>query len=473
MDIIKQKLKSALATQNYRIYCEIFEELSGEEISRLARLYKVDPASPRRVICEKLVEVLKSKFVSLPNEIINKVMMESSSGDIKRWKEFDRMNEKTYFRKKNSTLMEAASEGNLVGIEYLLQKGADLKKEGFPALLAAAASGRLDIVRYLVEKGVDMNSGEPYTDNDLLLVVIKNGHLDILKYLLDNGIVLSMDESVILTIASPHLDMVKFLIKRYKSELDYAYIYDAVVTKGPSKEFLQIILDGGVDVNSDEGKNLAFAINNKNDEVIEFLLQKGADPVLAFMAATGYSDDTYTISYLLEKGLVDDSHIPEAFLSACRWGSKVIEMLIGRVDQETKNRGLLEAIRGDIKIGRFLEVVNLLIKNGADVNAQEGEALFTALDSYSYSYSTDDLIILIEKGADINIRGGKLLEQAVLNEVDDFVKILLENDAKITKQALEDAMRLAQDQDDNNEESRPVKILKMLKEKIISDFLKE
>jgi ankyrin repeat protein len=339
MDIVKKKIKSALETQNYRIYCEIFEELSEEEISRLARLYKVDPDSPRRVICDKLVEVLKTKFVSLPNEIIDKIMMESSPTDIKRWKDFERMNKRTYLKKKNSTLTEAASEGNLLGVEYLLQNGADLEREGYIALFQAAANNHLNVVRYLMIKGVDISGINGYY---MLSAVISNGHIDVLKYLLENDVEYLTAENMVAD-AFEHMDIVNYLLEKYKN-IDYDVVYFISSGRDVSKEFLDALLSRGANTMADFGNHMSYAIHAKNQEVLDFLLEKGASVNAAFESASlsGYLD---SVKFLLKTGLIDQTRINDAYLHAASRAHKdIMNFLKDKVDKETRDRALVNPV---------------------------------------------------------------------------------------------------------------------------------
>ena len=46
-------------------------------------------------------------------------------------------------------LRSAVASGNIEGVKYLVEKGADIRG----ALPHAAASGNIEVVKYLVEKG--------------------------------------------------------------------------------------------------------------------------------------------------------------------------------------------------------------------------------------------------------------------------------------------------------------------------------
>jgi ankyrin repeat protein len=79
-------------------------------------------------------------------------------------------------------LTEAAKDGHLETVQYLIENGADIHADNDYALQWAAGNGHLDVVRYLVENGADIHA-----DNDLALrYTAGNGHLDVVRFLVEN-----------------------------------------------------------------------------------------------------------------------------------------------------------------------------------------------------------------------------------------------------------------------------------------------
>jgi ankyrin repeat protein len=113
---------------------------------------------------------------------------------------------------KNS-LSNAAVAGELDAMKLLIDKGADIKTYGGPALVYAASAGQIDAMRLLIDKGVDLKSHggaalayaaengqinamtllfekvDPRKDGaDALIEAAGNGQIDAMKLLLEKGV---------------------------------------------------------------------------------------------------------------------------------------------------------------------------------------------------------------------------------------------------------------------------------------------
>ena len=83
----------------------------------------------------------------------------------------------------NKMLIEMARQGNMKGIKYLENSGADIHAENEDALILTSYSGHLEAVKYSVEQGADVHA-----QGDLALRwASEYGHLEIVKYLVEQG----------------------------------------------------------------------------------------------------------------------------------------------------------------------------------------------------------------------------------------------------------------------------------------------
>lgn len=94
----------------------------------------------------------------LPNEIVNKILLYSSSDDIRTWKEFERMDNATFLKKQYSNVFIAAEHGNLECLKYLESIGEDVRANGDWALRLAAKNRHGRVVEYLVSIGADIDA---------------------------------------------------------------------------------------------------------------------------------------------------------------------------------------------------------------------------------------------------------------------------------------------------------------------------
>ena len=119
----------------------------------------------------------------------------------------------------NVQLRFAGKTDNLLELEILISKGADIKSKdanGFTILELAATYGNLNVVKYLVEHGVDINAED--ADAGILIYASQDGNLDMVKYLSDNGADINAMASngwtaLMQAADSGHLDIVTYLVE--------------------------------------------------------------------------------------------------------------------------------------------------------------------------------------------------------------------------------------------------------------------
>src|SRR6185436_12998676 len=127
-------------------------------------------------------DIIYMLFQDLPLELQDIILSQLDTVDIlllgKRV-----VSEYVWLRKKDRTITEAAKNGNLVGLKYLVDLGADIHTNNEQALRCSAANGHLELVKYLVNLGADIHA-----DNDRSIYYsASNGHLEVVKYFVDQG----------------------------------------------------------------------------------------------------------------------------------------------------------------------------------------------------------------------------------------------------------------------------------------------
>ncbi len=167
-------------------------------------------------------------------------------------------------------LLKAAEAGDLVGVNSLLEKGADADSadlEGWSALMAASSAGRLDIVKLLLDKGAKVNArtkGFP---------VISSA----------NGSAIPAGTTALMAAAySGRPDMVAMLLE--KQALVNARRNDRwtplmAACSSTNGEAVRMLLEAGADQDAVEESGyspLAMAIINRNEGAIRLLKARGA-----------------------------------------------------------------------------------------------------------------------------------------------------------------------------------------------------
>ena len=215
-------------------------------------------------------------------------------------------------------LMLAAAGGSVPIIETLLEGGADpntASAEGETVLMTAARTGNADVVAYLVARGAAVNATETWRGQSALMWAVAEGHHDVVRVLLDAG-------------ADLHV----------RSAKGFSPFLFAV--RSGDVDLVDALIEAGANVNEAAGEGttaLVLATINAHYALAAHLLERGADPNIETPGGTALHHVTRTRNY--EFGKI---HRPAA-----------------------------------VQTGELsdLDLVKLLIKHGATVDAQMAKAL--------------------------------------------------------------------------------------------------
>lgn len=183
-------------------------------------------------------------------------------------------------------------------------------------------------------------------------------------------------------------DLVKFLLSnnRYipRRTIDIALLY---ATKAECIGLVELLLEYGADINTLDNEAICIACQRSNLDIIKLLLTKGAD--------IHVRNDT-------------------PFRRACIIGNyETIKYLIdiGVNVTASKSQGLINAVNG-YGTHMNLDVINILLDHGADVNTSNGMALVIAC-----KYGHLELVkLLIKRGANVKSMNYNALRTACMAE---------------------------------------------------------
>ncbi len=325
-------------------------------------------------------------------------------------------------RESLTPLNMAAREGHKELVEFFIARGADIKIKdygGRTPLCNAAAGGHAEIVELLFAKGADV-AARDHRGKIALNEAVMAGSKEIARLLIKAGS----------EICFPALHMAAFMDDSAKvKELlgqgadiestdkdGYTPLYFAAL--GGNAEIVEHLLDKGADFAACKDKwhrPLLHDLAWRGDrEMIELLLSKGAEVDMAMLNSSGERRATPlvfafnhrdVIALLLARGAYVDS------LDACGRTPLSRAALQGRVD-----------------------IAELLLAHGAKINAQHG-GTETAPLHWAASFDRVEMIrFLIAKGANLNAAdkdGRTPLHRAAVGDKKGTVEILVAKGADI------------------------------------------
>ena len=240
--------------------------------------------------------------------------------------------------------------------------------------------------------------------DECIAAAASHGHLEVVKLLLENGA--DGESAFQVAVRHCHFEIAKLLLENGDNGgsalLLAAHHHDLGVTK--------FLLENGVNVNSEDkgGTALKYAILGGDMEIVRLLLDHGAD----MNAQRGAALQQAILHHDME----------------------VVKLLLGHGGKTPLQ------LAAD-----HVELIKLLLENGADVNAK-GEYDETALHWAASGGHLNVVRLLLQNGADVNAEGydGTALQQAASGGHLEVVILLLDNGADVkadhgTRAALQQA----------------------------------
>ena len=254
-------------------------------------------------------------------------------------------------------------------------------EDGYTILMEIVWTGRLDIVRALVEAGADVNA-VAIGDGFALEIAARFGWQKIYDYLAP--------------LTSPKLREIA------AKELPKGLIYRQRENNKPVKHFIEAAAKG-------------------NLEQVKQTIKNGVD--IKAMVSHGYT----------------------ALNVAC-WNGKIsviIALLAAGANPNIKDEdcrvytslmNVIDTFYDTVDTKKKLEIVQILIQAGADVNATDNYGNSVLMFSTAKTRGNDITVLLIDAGADVNAPdpdGGTVLIRAIRGWVIEKIKLLLEAGANI------------------------------------------
>ena len=299
-------------------------------------------------------------------------------------------------------------------------------KKGMDALMwAVKKHADIEIIKLLVAKGADLTA-EDGEYCSALGMAFKEKEEDVALFLIEKGAPVEMSYEISWAAERNWMEVLKALVERGANvnprrgidvhpPLDYAIMNENI-------EMVEYLLEHGADVNYTKSKNspLSYAVFKNRADIARLLLERGAK--LRWIYRHYYD-------YLMPSNL---DNTPMVLFAAWKGNKEMVELLIeyGADVNEKSEEGLYTALGRAAEIGN-IDVAELLIKKGADIEALDNGN--TPLLNAVFYNKIKMVEFLIAKGADVNAKnrnGNTALRYARKNKNKEMIKLLKQHGAR-------------------------------------------
>lgn len=349
-------------------------------------------------------------------------------------------------------LITNASKGHLPNVKLLLKQGAnincymfiDVDGYGSQYLCALSTSvyyGHVDLVKYLVKHGANIhnNSADAFLASIGHNIYYYSGRpryksrIDIMKFLLENGANINVDEGTALRYACSQgdLELVKFLVEnganvnipffnKYNSHNNNKGNYNSPLSTAAfwgKLDVIKYLMEQGADIHAAHEHALCNAASRGHLDVVKYLVELGADIHVDNedpLRCSALFKKLNVMKYLIKKG---------ANVNACE-----------ESDGSSYYPHYCNALNWAI-YGGDIEVVQYLVEHGADIHANNEDALISCIDdchheSDCYVETDGDchyeiMKYLLNIGADIHARDDYALRWFAHNGENSNVEYLI------------------------------------------------
>ena len=380
---------------------EITAEMNGKNVEyKLPAGMKI--SVPEKIFWKVLAEQIEKEQEKSPEGAIR-------NGNTEKLKEFLHAGAELT----PDLLILAASDNQIECMKVLLDLGLSPNApdgESQNALHLCAAYGYTEGAKLLLQEGADVNMLSPaHGGSTPLMLAAKNNHTECARLLVEAGAdVFLRSENYTAMHWALHQeawDVFGYLLSVEKIRADKALIQDLFEPIPQNAESVRLLMDAGATTGDAWADAVCYGDEQKLQELLEIGAYKGVDNMRQLLTAIRLHDATI-MQYVLQTG-VDVTHFArdagwEVTFVLKQGKTAHLQMLIehGMNVNEARadmNHSLLieAAFRG------CDEAVNLLLKSGADINAQDPDGYTALMHAYG---KPEKVKLLLACNPDLSLR---------------------------------------------------------------------